>query len=54
MRPDELVARYPTLHHVAEGGSWPNIRRLGLLTTAQLVEACDLDTERREDTTGFA
>jgi hypothetical protein len=52
VQPDELAACYPYLHHAAEGGSWPTIRRLGLLTTEQLVEACDLDPARREAVLG--
>jgi len=33
MNPDDLVHLYPELHHMAEGGSWSNIRRIGLRTT---------------------
>ena len=39
MQADQLVSRYPRLYHLAEAGSWPSIRRLGLLPTDQLVEA---------------
>lgn len=48
MREDELVARYPLLHHMAEDGSWPAIRHLGLLTTEQIVEACAAGPEVRD------
>jgi hypothetical protein len=44
---DQLVAAYPRLYHVAEAGSWPAIRELGLLTTAQLVAASDPAPEIR-------
>lgn len=47
MTPDELIANYPALHHMAEPDSWPGIRQLGLLTTAQLVDACNPDSGTR-------
>ena len=47
MTPDELIANYPVLHHVAEPNSWPRIRQLGLRTTAQLVDACNPDAATR-------
>lgn len=47
MRREDLVARYPRLHHMAEAGRWPAIRELGLLTTAQLVDACTPDAATR-------
>lgn len=45
MTPDELVENYPLLHHMAESGSWPAIRQIGLLTTQQLVAECGLGAE---------
>lgn len=42
MTPDELVANYPVLHHMAEPDSWPMIAQIGLLSTQQLVAECDL------------
>ncbi|MEJ7743435.1 MAG: hypothetical protein WKF73_13365 [Nocardioidaceae bacterium] len=40
---DELIENYPYLYHMAWEGSWPPIRAEGLLTTRQLVDACDPD-----------
>jgi len=37
MTKDELAIRYPTLYHMAEAGSWPNIQKLGLLSTSALL-----------------
>jgi hypothetical protein len=34
----ELVDRFPTLYHMAEGGSWPSIREHGLLSTSALLD----------------
>jgi hypothetical protein len=36
--PDDLVKAYPRLYHMAEGGSWPNIRKHGLLSTTALLD----------------
>jgi hypothetical protein len=47
MTPDELIEHYPVLHHMAEHGSWPRIQKLGLRTTAQLVNACAPDPATR-------
>ncbi len=38
MRIADLVAAYPRLYHMAEDGSWPSIRRHGLLSTRALVD----------------
>lgn len=35
---DELVRHYPKLFHMAEAGSWPSIRRHGLLSTSALLD----------------
>ena len=35
---DRFVSRYPRLYHVAESGSWPGIRRHGLLSTSALLD----------------
>jgi len=48
VKSEELVDRYPRLHHMAEAGSWPAIQRLGLMTTEQIVDACAPDQETRE------
>jgi hypothetical protein len=33
----KLIERYPRLFHMAEAGSWPSIRRHGLLSTSEVV-----------------
>ncbi len=38
MTEDELIDRHPRLWHMAEDGSWPSIRRHGLLSTAALLD----------------
>ena len=37
MQPDDLWRTYPVLYHIAWGGSWPNIREYGLLSTKALL-----------------
>ncbi|MCY4393120.1 MAG: hypothetical protein OXE43_13890 [Chloroflexi bacterium] len=45
---DQFVARYPRLYHMAEGGSWPSIKRHGLLSTSALLQLFGVgDAERR-------
>ncbi|GGE21488.1 hypothetical protein GCM10011390_46010 [Aureimonas endophytica] len=44
---DELLADCPRLFHMAEAGSWPAIRRHGLLSTSALLDLCDVAPERR-------
>ncbi len=44
---DQFVARYPKLYHMAECGSWPSIKRHGLLTTSALIQLFGVgDAER--------
>ncbi len=38
MTPDELATRHPVLYHMAEPGSWPSIRRHGLLSATALLD----------------
>ena len=38
MKPEDLAETYPLLYHMANEGTWPSIRKYGLLTTRQLVE----------------
>jgi hypothetical protein len=33
-----LISRYPKLYHMAEHGSWPQIKRRGLLSTTALLD----------------
>lgn len=40
MEAEDLVGRYPLLYHMAEAGSWPSIRRHGLLSTSALLDRC--------------
>lgn len=47
MTPEQLITHYPVLHHMAESGSWPRIQRIGLRTTAQLVDDCAPDPVTR-------
>lgn len=48
MLADALIKLYPRLYHVAEAGSWPQISRYGLLTSAQLCDLYDVhDPQRR-------
>ena len=37
MQPEDLWRNYPVLYHIAWGGSWPNIRENGLLSTKALL-----------------
>lgn len=48
MTPEDLIKHYPVLHHMAEHESWPRIQKLGLRTTAQLVDACKPDATIRK------
>lgn len=45
----ELIRLYPHLYHVAQADSWPYIRSYGLLTTRQLVDACNVSADARAD-----
>ena len=38
MQPRDLWRNYPRLYHIAWGGSWPNIRRDGLLSSKALLQ----------------
>jgi hypothetical protein len=39
--PEQLIELYPRLFHMANAGSWPTIQSEGLLSTRQLVDACN-------------
>lgn len=45
--PDELIAEYPRLYHMAMGGSWPKIREFGLLSTQALLDLFDVQGDLR-------
>ena len=38
MQPGDLWRNYPLLYHIAWGGSWPNIREYGLLSSKALLQ----------------
>ncbi len=44
----ELLSDCPTLYHMAERGSWPSIRRHGLLSTSSLLDLWNMDPPDRE------
>jgi len=44
----ELIQDCPTLYHMAERGSWPSIRRHGLLSTSALLDLYDVRGAGRE------
>jgi hypothetical protein len=46
---DELIEYYPRLYHMAEDGSWPSIRRYGLLSTAALVDLFEVPEPQRTE-----
>lgn len=45
--PEELVARYPRLWHMAEAGSWESIQRRGLLSTSALLDLFEIEGDQR-------
>lgn len=47
MTPQELVARYPQLFHMAELDSWPSIQRHGLLSTTALLDLFEIGGNER-------
>ncbi|SEB11850.1 DUF7002 family protein [Paraburkholderia sartisoli] len=42
-----FVERYPTLYHMAEQGTWPSIRALGLLSTSAALDHYDVTGDER-------
>jgi hypothetical protein len=46
--PEHFVSTYPEIFHMATAGAWPSIRRLGLLSTAALVEEWEVPANDRE------
>lgn len=48
MEPNEISRYYPLLYHMAEGGSWRNISRHGLLSTRSLIELFEVNAAARE------
>lgn len=44
---EELLGHCPVLYHMAEAGSWPSIRKHGLLSTSALLDLCGITGEAR-------
>jgi hypothetical protein len=49
MNEGERVATYPRIWHMAEDGSWPSIKKHGLLSTAELLDLHGVVGEQRSD-----
>ena len=47
MTPDQFVHHYPRLYHMAEYGTWDSIQRHGLLSTAAILDICEIQGQRR-------
>jgi hypothetical protein len=47
VNPRELWERYPFAYHMAESGSWPSIRKLGLLSTSALLDLFEVPATTR-------
>ena len=43
----DLIRRYPKIYHMAEDGSWENIKRFGLLSTTALLDKWGIQGEER-------
>lgn len=43
----EFLADCPVLYHMAQRGSWPSIKKYGLLSTSALLDLFDVESERR-------
>lgn len=50
MNADQFIAANdcPIVYHISEGGSWDSVRKLGLLSTSALLDACGISGEERE------
>ena len=47
MQVEELIRLFPRLYHMAEDGSWPGIRKHGLLSTSALLDLFDVTGSER-------
>ncbi len=47
MRYEDLVTYYSRLFHMAEAGTWPSIRKQGLLSTTALLDVFGINGEQR-------
>lgn len=48
MKIEDFVKNYPRLYHMAEGGSWENIEKHGLLSTSALLDHYGMNGEARK------
>ena len=44
---EKFIAKHPTLYHMAEAGSWDNIRKHGLLSVAALLDRFEIKGKQR-------
>lgn len=49
---EQVAAKYPKLFHMAEVGSWPSIRRHGLLSTSALLDLFEIKDPLRTQLEG--
>ena len=47
MDKNDLIKHYPTLFHMAEPGSWPNIQQYGLYSTSALLDIYNYPCDKR-------
>ncbi|KPJ85055.1 MAG: hypothetical protein AMS17_15040 [Spirochaetes bacterium DG_61] len=47
MEPEDIIHYYPCLYHMAESGSWPSIKRHGLLSTSALLDLFEIHGKKR-------
>jgi hypothetical protein len=47
MRVEDLLAYFPRLYHMAEANTWESVRRHGLLSTTAILDAFEIDGQRR-------
>jgi hypothetical protein len=45
---EQFLALYPRLYHMAQAGSWPSIKRRGLLSTSALLDLFEVNGTARE------
>jgi hypothetical protein len=47
MNVDDIARYYPKLYHMAESGSWPSIKKHGLLSTTALLDFYQIEGQER-------